>query len=72
MADVHGAEVMTIAAADTIMTQTNAELVAQCFPGCALRPGTSAHETLISIDTARRLIGYDPQWTWRRVLGRTD
>ena len=24
---------------------------------------------LISIDKARRLIGYNPQWTWRRVLG---
>ncbi|MBI4923956.1 MAG: NAD(P)-dependent oxidoreductase [Devosia nanyangense] len=72
VADVHGAEAMTIAAPDTIMTQTNAELVAQCFPGCALRPGIGAHESLISIDKAKRLIGYDPQWTWRRVLGRND
>ena len=68
--DVTGAEAMTIAAADTIMRQPNAELVAAAFPGCALRPGTSEHETLISIDKARKLIGYDPQWSWRRVLGR--
>jgi len=67
--DITGAEVMTIAAADTLMTQTNAELIAAAFPGCQLRPGTGDHDTLISIDKARRLIGYNPQWTWRRVLG---
>lgn len=68
-ADVSGAEVMTIAAPDTIMRQTNEELVAAAFPGCTLRPGTGPHDTLISIDRARRLIGYAPEWTWRRVLG---
>ena len=69
--DITGAEVMTIAAADTLMTQTNAELIAAAFPGCQLRPGTGDHDTLIAIDKARRLIGYNPQWTWRRVLGHT-
>lgn len=68
-ADVSGAEVMTIAAPDTIMRQTNEELVAAAFPGCTLRSGTGPHDTLISIDRARRLIGYAPEWTWRRVLG---
>ena len=67
--DISGAEVMTIAAPDTIMRQTNAELVAACFPGCRLRPGTGEHETLISISKARQSIRYEPQWTWRRVLG---
>ncbi len=65
------AEVMTIAAPDTIMRQTNEELVAAAFPGCKLRPGTGPHDALESIDKARQLIGYNPQWTWRRVLGRT-
>jgi nucleoside-diphosphate-sugar epimerase len=68
--DITGAEVMTIAAVDTVMKQTNQELVDACFPGCRLLPGTGPHDTLISIDTARRLIGYDPHWTWRKVLGR--
>lgn len=67
--DVKGAPVMTIAAADTIMRQPNAELVAAAFPGCKLRPGTGTHESLISIQKAREIIGYDPQWTWRKVLG---
>jgi UDP-glucose 4-epimerase len=51
------------------MRQTNAELVAACFPECQILAGTGEHETLISIAAARRLIGYDPQWTWRKVLG---
>jgi nucleoside-diphosphate-sugar epimerase len=68
-ASVTGAEAMTIAAPDTIMRQDNATLVAAAFPGAILRTGTGPHDTLISIDKARRLIGYDPQWTWRRVLG---
>ncbi|MEQ1900854.1 MAG: NAD(P)-dependent oxidoreductase [Devosia sp.] len=68
-ANIKDAPVMTIAAPDTIMRQTNAELVAAAFPGCTLRPGTGEHETLASIQKARDLIGYDPQWTWRKVLG---
>lgn len=67
--NITGAEVMTIAAPDTIMRQTNKELVGMAFPGCELRPGTTDHETLASISKARQLIGYNPQWTWRRVLG---
>jgi UDP-glucose 4-epimerase len=68
-ADISGAHVMTIAAADTTMPQTNAELVAAAYPGCTIKPGTGDHDTLIGIDKARELIGYDPEWTWRRVLG---
>ena len=66
---VTGAVTMTIAAADTIMRQTNTELVAASFPGCTLKPGTGEHETLISIDRAKRLIGYAPEYSWRDVLG---
>jgi nucleoside-diphosphate-sugar epimerase len=69
-APITGAEVMTIAAEDTIMRQPNTELIAAAFPGTTLRPGTGEHETLISIAKAKRLIGYAPEWTWRKVLGR--
>ena len=66
---IDGAEVMTIAAPDTIMRQPNAELIAAAFPGCALRDGTGPNDTLISIDKAHRLLAYAPEWTWRHVLG---
>jgi nucleoside-diphosphate-sugar epimerase len=69
-ADITGAPVMTIAAPDTVQTQANAELLALAYPGCKLRPGTGDHESLISIQKARELIGYEPEWTWRKVLGK--
>jgi nucleoside-diphosphate-sugar epimerase len=68
-APIEGAEAMTIAAADTIMRQTNEELVHAAFPGCTLNPGTGPHETLISIAKARRLLGYEPEYSWRTALG---
>lgn len=64
-ADVQGAEVFIIAAADTCMPTPNAELMAAVFPGVPLREGTGPNETLLSIDKARRLLGYAPRYTWR-------
>jgi hypothetical protein len=44
------------------------ELLALAFPGCKLRPGTGPHDTLIGIEAARELIGYEPEWTWRKIV----
>jgi nucleoside-diphosphate-sugar epimerase len=63
-ADVTGADVFIIAAADTVMERTNQDLVAEVFPDVELRDG-GPHETLLSIDKARRILGYEPQHTWR-------
>jgi nucleoside-diphosphate-sugar epimerase len=59
-----GFETYIIAAADTVMSRPNAELVAEVFPGVATRE-FGEHDTLLSIDKARRLLGYDPQHSWR-------
>lgn len=59
-----GFETYIIAAADTVMSRPNAELVAEVFPGVETRE-FGEHETLLSIDKARRLLGYDPQHSWR-------
>ncbi|GAA5205907.1 NAD-dependent epimerase/dehydratase family protein [Microbacterium kyungheense] len=59
-----GFETYIIAAADTVMSRTNAELVAEVFPGVETRE-FGEHDTLLSIDKARRLLGYDPQHSWR-------
>jgi nucleoside-diphosphate-sugar epimerase len=64
-ADVEGAEVFIIAAADTVMERSNSDLVAEVFPTVPLREGTSDHETLLSIEKARRVLGYSPRFTWR-------
>jgi len=54
-----------IAAADTVMSRPNAELIAEVFPGVPLRGEFGDHDTLLSIDKARRLLGFDPQHSWR-------
>ena len=59
-----GFETFIIAAADTVMTRPNAELVAEVFPGVETRE-LGENTTMLSIDKARRLLGYDPQHSWR-------
>jgi len=64
-ADVEGAEVCIIAAADTVMPQPSAELLAQVFPEVPLRRPVKGRETLLAIDRARGLLGYEPEHTWQ-------
>lgn len=66
-ADVRGADAFVIAAADTVMHRPSAELMAEVFPGVPVRAGLGEHETLLSIDKARRVLGYDPVWSWREL-----
>ena len=54
-----------IAAADTVMSRSSAELAAEVFPGVEVTRQVGEHETLLSIDRARRVLGFDPQHSWR-------
>ncbi|MCT9821338.1 NAD(P)-dependent oxidoreductase [Microbacterium sp. W1N] len=54
-----------IAAADTVMSRPNAELVAEVFPGVEVRGDLGVHDSLFSTEKARRLLGYAPQHSWR-------
>lgn len=64
-ADVSGAPVCIVANADTVMRLPSAELMAREFPGVAIRGDLGEHETLLSIGTARALLGYEPEHSWR-------
>jgi nucleoside-diphosphate-sugar epimerase len=64
-ADVQGADHFIIAAGDTCMNRPNAELMAEVFPGVPLRDGTGDFDTLLSVDKARRILGYEPEYSWR-------
>jgi nucleoside-diphosphate-sugar epimerase len=64
-----GFETFIIAAADTVMTRPSAELAAEVFPDVPLAREVSGHETLLSIDKARRLLGYEPRHSWRDHVG---
>ncbi len=54
-----------IAAADTVMSRPNAELVKEVFPGVPVHGDLGEHDTLLSIEKARRLLGYAPRHSWR-------
>ncbi|WP_144874778.1 NAD(P)-dependent oxidoreductase [Microbacterium sp. 1.5R] len=60
-----GFEQYIIAAADTVMSRPNDELLAEVFPEVPVAREVGANETLLSIDKARRILGYDPQHSWR-------
>ena len=67
-ADIKGAESFIIAAGDTCMNRTNKDLMAEVFPGVPLRDGIGDHDTLLSVDKARRMLGYTPEYTWRKTV----
>jgi nucleoside-diphosphate-sugar epimerase len=63
--DATGMDVFIIANADTVMSRPTAELAAEVFPGVAVRRELTGNETLLSIDKARRVLGYEPKHGWR-------
>ena len=60
-----GFDVFIIAAADTVMSRSSASLAAEVFPSVPVTKELSEHETLLSIDKARRVLGYEPEHSWR-------
>jgi len=45
--------------------------LAECFPDVEVRGDIGPSDTLLSIDKARRLLGYQPQHSWRDEVVRT-
>lgn len=62
--DMVGADHFIIANADTAMTRPSADLMAEVFPNVPLR-AVSGTQTLLSIEKARRVLGYEPEHSWR-------
>ncbi|UQX88658.1 NAD(P)-dependent oxidoreductase [Jatrophihabitans telluris] len=60
-----GAEVFIVANADTVMSRPSASLAAEVFDGVEVRKELGEHETMLSIDKARRLLGFAPEHSWR-------
>lgn len=67
-AEVSGAESAIIAAADTIMTRSTRELLAERFPDVPVRRELGEFETLLSINRARELLAWEPAHSWRDEL----
>jgi nucleoside-diphosphate-sugar epimerase len=60
-----GSTSLIIAAADTVMNRPSTDLLREVFPGVSLTRDIGEFETLLAIDRARELIGYEPRHSWR-------
>lgn len=67
-ADLTGWEAFIVANADTVMERDSASLMAEYFPDVPLQRPLQGRETLLSIDKARRVLGYEPQFAWQDQL----
>jgi nucleoside-diphosphate-sugar epimerase len=68
--EMTGCHIFIVANADTVMSRPNSELVAEVFPSVPLRDGVGENETLLSIDKARRVLGFEPAFSWRNEVAR--
>jgi len=69
-APVEGSASFIIAAADTVMTRPSADLMREVFPGVTLNREALAGQvhgtgTLLSINRARKVLGFTPGHSWR-------
>ena len=64
-----GVDVFIIASPDTVMSRTNDELLEAVYPDVPRRREFGPRETLLSIDKARRVLGYRPVHSWRDEVG---
>ena len=60
-----GFEAYIIANADTVMSRSTASLAADVFPEVEVTRELGDNETLLSIEKARRVLGYEPAHSWR-------
>jgi nucleoside-diphosphate-sugar epimerase len=63
-----GFQSFIIANADTVMNRSSSSLAAEVFPKVEVTKVLGEHETMLSIDKAKRLLGYTPEYTWRNQV----
>jgi nucleoside-diphosphate-sugar epimerase len=69
---VAGSPAFIIAAADTVMNRPSAELLTEVFPGVTLTREVPEFGTLLAIDRAREVLGFEPQHSWRDHVPASD
>lgn len=67
--DMEGADHFIIANSNTVMTRDSADLMAEVFPTVPMRTAVVGRATLLSIDKARRILGYEPEYDWQGPNG---
>jgi nucleoside-diphosphate-sugar epimerase len=71
-ADVAGNPAFIIAAADTVMNRPSAGLLEEVFPGVPLTRDVGEYGTLLAIDHAREVLGFEPTHSWRDHIKPED
>ena len=71
-AKIDGAHIAIVAAADTTMLRPSADLMAEVYPSVPLRRAVTGRETLLAIDHARELFGYEPAHRWADHVEASD
>jgi nucleoside-diphosphate-sugar epimerase len=61
-----GAHVFGIANADSVMSRANGALLDEVYPGAERKRPIEDRESLISIEQARKVLGYEPKHSWRQ------
>ena len=64
-AKLKGAQVFIIANADTVMLRRSVDLLKAVFPNVQVKKRLGDNEPLLSIDKARKLLGFEPVHSWR-------
>ena len=67
-AEVGGAEAFIIAAADTVMNRPSRALMTEVFPGVSVADDLPEFGTLLGVDKARRVLGFEPGHSWRDTV----
>jgi nucleoside-diphosphate-sugar epimerase len=70
-AAVAGNPAFIIAAADTVMNRPSAQVLAEVFPDVPLTREVGEFGTLLAIDRARKVLGYEPRYSWRDHLSES-
>ncbi|NOY56727.1 MAG: NAD(P)-dependent oxidoreductase [Actinobacteria bacterium] len=66
--EVAGAQAFLVAAADTCMNRSSRSLMEAMFPDVPFTRPVEGFETLLSIDKARAVLGYQPRHSWRSYV----
>jgi nucleoside-diphosphate-sugar epimerase len=64
-AEFEGHEVFWAAAKDTSTTVGSDTLADEVYPDAELRGDLSGHQSLVSTAKASRVLGWEPEWSWR-------
>ncbi|EJU02035.1 NADP-binding protein [Dacryopinax primogenitus] len=72
LSSLKGHHIFLITSSTTCMCTPSSELVRTLYPGVPYEPvaGRGENQTLLSIEKARRVLGYEPRWNWEEEVER--